>query len=167
MEVVIEEFDELSLNPVDQFETFTAGNDWPSIRVSDDEMGLSISGSWCDYHLTVSWQPIVETVQIACALEIEVPDERFSELRELICRINEHLGFGHFDLWSEDRAVVFRVAMPLHGIGEIMPEQCDMLLRTAIEACERNYPAFQFLLWEDKSVTEALAASMFETAGTA
>jgi hypothetical protein len=41
------------------------------------------------------------------------------------------------------------------------------LLNIAVEACNRHYQAFQFVLWAGKSPAEALAASMFETAGEA
>jgi hypothetical protein len=40
-------------------------------------------------------------------------------------------------------------------------------LRLAVEACERYYPAIQFVLWAGKSAEEAIAAAMFETQGNA
>jgi hypothetical protein len=36
-----------------------------------------------------------------------------------------------------------------------------------LDACERYYQAFQFVLWAGKSATEALDAVMFETSGQA
>ncbi|MGV8841182.1 MAG: YbjN domain-containing protein, partial [Bauldia sp.] len=36
-----------------------------------------------------------------------------------------------------------------------------------IEACERYYQAFQFVVWAGKTAAEALATVMFETVGEA
>ena len=37
----------------------------------------------------------------------------------------------------------------------------------AIHACERYYPAFQFVVWAGKSAPEAMSAAMFDTEGEA
>jgi hypothetical protein len=41
------------------------------------------------------------------------------------------------------------------------------MLVGAIHACERYYPAFQFVVWAGKSASEAMSAAMFDTAGEA
>ena len=40
-------------------------------------------------------------------------------------------------------------------------------LKTAVAACDRYFPAFQYVLWAGKSAREALATALFETAGEA
>src|ERR1700752_4213670 len=45
--------------------------------------------------------------------------------------------------------------------------QCEALFKVALEACERYYQAFQFVVWAGKESSEALASSMFETEGRA
>jgi hypothetical protein len=40
-------------------------------------------------------------------------------------------------------------------------------LRGALEACERYYQSFQFVVWAGKSSEDALAATMLETEGQA
>ena len=47
------------------------------------------------------------------------------------------------------------------------PAQCEALLRVALEACERYYQSFQFVVWAGKESREALVSSMFETEGRA
>ena len=37
----------------------------------------------------------------------------------------------------------------------------------ALDACERYFPAFQFVVWAGKTAREAIDAAMFETAGEA
>ena len=45
--------------------------------------------------------------------------------------------------------------------------QCEAVLSTALDACERYYPAFQFVVWAGKTARQALDAAMFNTVGHA
>jgi len=74
---------------------------------------------------------------------------------------------GHFDLWTQDGIVMYRHALVLAGGVAASSRQCESLLGTALDACERYFPAFQFVVWAGKSAREALESAMFETAGEA
>ena len=41
------------------------------------------------------------------------------------------------------------------------------MLRVAVEACERYFQAFQFVIWAGKRAREALDCVLFETEGEA
>jgi hypothetical protein len=41
------------------------------------------------------------------------------------------------------------------------------MLGSALDTCERYYPALQFVVWAGKSAREAVDAVMFETCGKA
>ena len=84
----------------------------------------------------------------------------------LIAQINEQLWFGHFDLWTIEGLVMFRHALLLNG-SLATPRQCEAMLKAALEACERYYQAFQFVVWAGKESREALVSTMFETEGQA
>ncbi|MEO1266270.1 MAG: hypothetical protein AAFV26_11255, partial [Pseudomonadota bacterium] len=60
----------------------------------------------------------------------------------------------------------FRHGLPLAG-SEVSVRQCEALMKAALEACERYYQAFQFVVWAGKESREALVSSMFETEGQA
>ena len=45
--------------------------------------------------------------------------------------------------------------------------QAQVAVEAAVEECDRFYPAFQFVLWGDKTPAEALASSMVDAAGEA
>jgi hypothetical protein len=81
--------------------------------------------------------------------------------------INEQLWIGHFDLWSSDSVVMFRHALLLAGGAVPTHPQCATMMKTAVDACERYFQAFQFVLWAGKSAREALDAVLFETEGEA
>ena len=45
--------------------------------------------------------------------------------------------------------------------------QCETMLRVSVEACERYFQAFQFVIWAGKTAREALDCALFETEGEA
>ena len=96
-----------------------------------------------------------------------MPDNRRVEVLKLLSIVNEQLWVGHFDLWSDENMVMFRHALLLAGGANASGRQCEAQLERAVDAVERYYPAFQFVIWACKSAREAVDAAMFETAGEA
>jgi hypothetical protein len=154
-------------NPVDVIEQIAALRDWAFERAADDEISVAVGGGWCEYHVSFSWMEEKEAVHLACAFDLKVPEARQLEVMRLLSGVNEQLWIGHFDLWGKEGIVMFRQAMLLSGGAEPTSAQIEKLLVTAIEACERYFQAFQFVVWAGKTAQEALQSVMFETAGTA
>lgn len=153
------------MDPIDLIEQIVAANDWPSDRAGDGELSVAVNGSWCDYHFGFSWREPERALQLTLAFDMRVPPARQAQIYELLGLINEQLWLGHFDLWSDDGAILFRHAS-LMG-DSVSMNVCEELIDIAISTCERFYPAFQFVLWGGKSAIEALAASLIETVGEA
>ena len=63
--------------------------------------------------------------------------------------------------------MVFRHALPMIGRSDIAPGEIQSLLAAAMDAADRFYPAFSFLLKDGKDAEEAAFAALFETAGEA
>jgi hypothetical protein len=57
--------------------------------------------------------------------------------------------------------------MLLAGGAQPNDAQCEAIMANALEACERYYQAFQFVVWAGKTTTEALEGAMFDTQGEA
>lgn len=91
---------------------------------------------------------------------------RLPEIYRLVAQINEQLWLGHFDVWTQDGLIMFRQGLMLNG-AVATPRQCEALLKAALEACERYYQAFQFVVWAGKESREALVSTMFQTEGQA
>ena len=86
---------------------------------------------------------------------------------ELLALVNQRIWLGHFEVWADDGELVFRHALSLpHGERPTLAQAASMI-DAAVEAADRFYPAFDFLLKGSKSPEEAMAACMFETAGVA
>jgi hypothetical protein len=153
-------------NPVDMVEHIATVHDWTFERSAPDELTLSITGAWCDYHVSLNWRDDLEALHLACAFDCKVSKARLGEVYRLIALINEQLWLGHFDLWKDDGLLLYRHGLLLAG-ATTHAGQCEALLRAALEACERYYQSFQFVLWAGKSPEDALAATLLETQGQA
>lgn len=154
-------------HPVDVVEHLAATNDWAFDRDDEDEISISVSGAWTDYHIAFTWLRDLETLHISCAFDFKANDRRRAEIKALIAAINEQLWVGHFDLWPKEGVVMHRHGLLLRGGAQPTDSQCAALLDNALATCERYYQAFQFVLWAGKSAPEALAAAAFETVGEA
>lgn len=155
------------INPLDVVERVASINDWSFERAGDDEITILINGRWTDYQVSFTWMDDIEALHLACAFDLKVPERRRAEVQRLISYINEQMWVGHFDLWPADGMVMFRHALLLAGGVEASGKQCEAVLGTALEACERYFPAFQFVLWAGKPAREALEAAMVQTSGEA
>jgi hypothetical protein len=158
---------ERQAHPVDVIEHVAALEDWSFERSGDDEITVSIAGSWCDYHVSVSWMEDVEALHLACAFDLKVSDQRRAEVMRLLAIVNEQMLLGHFDLWSGEGVVMYRHALLLTGGIEPSARQIGAMLVGAIESCDRYYQAFQFVVWAGRSAQEALEGALFETVGNA
>jgi hypothetical protein len=154
-------------NPLDVVERIAAINDWSFERAGDDEITILVTGRWTDYQLSYTWMGDIEALHLACAFDLKVPERRRAEAQALITLINEQLWVGHFDLWIKEGMVMYRHALVLAGGVAASGRQCEALLSTALDACERYFTAFQFVVWAGKDAKEALAAAMFDTSGEA
>lgn len=153
-------------NPVDLVEQVASVHDWPTERTNEDELTMTIAGTWADYHVSLNWRTDLESLHIACAFDFKVPDTRIGEIYRLVAQINEQLWLGHFDIWASEGLIMYRHGLMLNGSIATL-SQCEALMRTALEACERYYQAFQFVVWAGKDSRHALASAMFETEGRA
>ncbi len=89
-----------------------------------------------------------------------MPDTRLAEVYKLVAQINEQLWLGHFDVWREEGLIMYRQGLMLNG-AMATTGQCEALLRAGLEACERYFQAFQFVVWAGKDSRHALSSIMF------
>jgi hypothetical protein len=154
-------------NPLAVVEDIASDNNWPFERSGEDEVTIVSTGAWTDYQLSFTWMNEIEALHLACAFDMKIPSQRRSEVQRLIAAINEQLWIGHFDIWIHTGMIMYRQALVLPGGVTASATQCQAMLAGAIHACERYYPALQFVVWAGKSAPEAMSAAMFDTVGEA
>ena len=114
-----------------------------------------------------SWREEAQVLQIGAPLELKVPAKRAAEVHKLLALVNERLWIGHFDLWADDGGLIYRNGAVLAEGQGMAPGQAEILLRGAMEAFDRFYPAFNYVIWGGKSAEEAMTASILEPMGSA
>ena len=154
-------------NPLEHVEMLAASNDWPLARTGEDEAQLAVSAGDTGLQLTVNWREDTESLYVASMFDLKIPAARAAETARLVQQINERLLLGHFDFWRADGLVLYRNGLLLTGGARATEAQCESLITLALQACQRYYPAFQFVIWAGKTAGEAIAACLFETAGEA
>ena len=154
-------------NSLDVVEHMASGNSWPFERSGEDEIALVVTGRWTNYQLSFTLMRDIEALHLACAFDMKVPDARLTDVQKLIALINEQSWIGHFDVWTQTGVIMFRHALVLAGGVAASSRQCEAVFGTALDSCERYFPAFQFVIWAGKSAREAMDSAMFETAGEA
>ena len=164
---IIEIAREQSNHPLEVVERLASGNNWPFERAGEDEIALVVTGRWANYQISFTWMNDIEALHLACAFDMKVPEQRLAEVQQLVGLINEQLWIGHFDVWTQNGVVMFRHALVLAGGVAASGRQCEAVLGTALDACERYFPAFQFVIWAGKPAREAMDSAMFETSGQA
>src|ERR1043165_8376878 len=158
---------ESPINPLGVVEDIATDNNWAFERSGEDEVTIVSRGNWTDYQLSFTWMAEIEALHLACAFDMKIPPARRSEVQRLIAAINEQLCGGHSDLWTHTGMIMHRQALVLRGNLRASTAQCESMLTGAIHACERYFPAFQFVGWAGKTTAQAVDAAVFDTGGGA
>ena len=153
--------------PVDMLAAVFDAHGWPCEFVNDDEVCGEIPGSWTTYQLRGIWRHEDRVLQLLCLPEVRVADAKLRPAYELVALVNEQLWLGHFDIWSQGGVLLYRHGLMLGEDGMLGLGVAQAALEHAISECDRFYPAFQFVLWGDKSPRDALDAALVDAVGEA
>ena len=157
---------ELGLDPLDVVEHVLAAENLTFDRTEDGDLAFALAGDWKDYELWFAWRPEGDCLQLCLSMDLTVPAELRAGAQDLIAQVNPRVWLGHFELW-EDGEVIFRHGMALMTGEQPSLAQAAAMIDVAVEAADRFFPAFDFLVQGAKSPSEAIAACMFETMGEA
>jgi len=162
-----EQFMQEDLHPIDIVEHLAEHHDWDFDRIGDDQIAMAVEGLWRTYSITLAWSPFDETLRMVCTFEMEPPEEKLSVLYHMLNDVNDQCWAGAFTFWDEQKLMVYRYGLVMTGAQAVSPDQVDTLIRAAVANCERFYPAFQLVVWGDRTSSEALQAAIAEAYGRA
>ena len=155
------------IHPIDIVEHLASVNEWDFDRVSDEQIAMAIEGIWKTYSLSLAWSGQDETLRSICTFEMDLPSEALPQLYEALDHANDMCWTGAFTYWREQKLMVFRYGLNLVGGASASPDQIDAMVHTAVQACERFYPAFQLVAWSGHSPAEAMRVALTEAYGRA
>ena len=153
--------------PVEMLVQLFEARGWPCDFISEDEISGEIQGSWANYQVRAIWRAEDRVLQLLCLPDVRVPQTKRREMFELLALVNEQLWLGHFDIWSNGGVLLYRHGMMLGDDGLLSLGQAQAVVEAAVSECDRFYPAFQFVLWGDKSPADALDSALVDPAGEA
>ena len=155
------------LHPIDIVEHLAEFREWEFDRVTDDQIAMAVEGQWRTYSITLAWSASEETLRLICTFEMEPPEDKLPALYEALNSTNDLCWAGAFTYWRAQRLMVWRHGLMLSGGQPVGPEQVDHLIRAAVAASERFYPAFQLVCWGDRTPENALQVAIAEAYGRA
>ena len=156
-----------SLNPIDIVEDVIHAKKWTFSRADDYELVAEISSQWCQYRLYFTWSEQIKAISFTITFDLKFPQKKSKQAHELLALINEKLWIGHFDITAKNGIPAYRyTVLSLHE-NEMLHHQLEDLVDISIYECEKYYPAFQLVLFEDIEPSNALSVSTLDTIGRA
>ena len=162
-----EQYLEEDIHPIDIVEHLAEHHDWDFERIADDQIAMAVEGQWRTYSITLAWSGYDETLRLICTFEMEPPADKLPQLYEGLNAVNDQCWAGAFSYWAEQQLMVYRYGLVLAGGNVASPEQIDTLITAAVLSAERYYPAFQLMVYSDKTPREALQVAIAEAYGRA
>ena len=153
-------------DPLDVVEHVLNAENLPFDRTDDGDLAFALAGDWKDYELWFAWRPEADCLQLCLSIDQQVTEEQRPAAFELVSTLNQRVWLGHFEVW-DDGEIIFRHSMALMTGERPSLAQAAAMIDVAMEAADRFYPAFDFLVRGSKSAADAVAACMFETVGEA
>ena len=155
------------LNPIDIVEEVIHGKKWSFSRSDDHELVADITSKWCQYRLYFTWSEQIRAISFTVTFDIRFPQSKYRSAHELLALINEKLWIGHFDITKKNGIPAYRHTVLSLPENEMLQHQLEDLIDIAIYECEKYYPAFQLVLFDDSLPSSALSVSTFHTIGSA
>ena len=161
------DIDSISLNPIDIVEDIIHQKKWNFSRAADHELVAEIASHWCSYRLYFNWSEKINALSLSITFDICFPETKLRKAYELLGLINENLWIGHFDITSNNGIPAFRHTILSNSQNDILHKKFEDLVDIGIYECEKFYPSFQQVLFENIEPKEAIKFSKFEIIGRA
>ena len=159
--------DNLPLNPIDIVEDVIYEKKWNFSRADDYELVADISSKWCQYRLYFTWSENVRAMSFTITFDLKFPESKLLNAYELIGLINEKLWIGHFDITSKNGIPAFRHTILYSSDNDFLHKKLENLVDIAIYECEKYYPSFQQVLFDEIEPSRSLVFANFEVLGSA
>ena len=161
------DIENLPLNPIDIVEEVIYEKKWSFSRADEYELVADISSKWCQYRLYFTWSENIRAISFTITFDLKFPQNKIIKAYELIGLINEKLWLGHFDITSKNGIPAFRHTILSNADSDFLHKKLENLVDIAIYECEKYYPSFQQVLFDQIEPSESLLFTNFEVLGSA
>ena len=157
----------LNQNPIDIIEDVIHSKKWAFSRAANHELVAEITTENCQYRLYFSWSEQIKAINFIVTFDLKFPQYKSKHAYELLARINEKLWIGHFDITCKNGIPAYRHTVFEPHENQMLYNQLEDLVDIAIYECEKYYPAFQLVLFEDRQPKKALELCTIDVLGRA
>lgn len=150
-------------NPLDIAENIIMDRDWVFDRTDESELVTEVAGTWAQYRMWLTWQPMFNGLTLSCTVDTKIPKRAQPRVQQLVAMVNEKIWLGHFELPTQETGILFRYSLLLREGAATTGEHMQELFDIAIQEWDRFYPAMQAVIWGGKLPAEAIEMAMFDT----
>ena len=161
------DIENLPLNPIDVVEEVIYQKKWSFSRADEYELVADISSKWCQQRLYFTWSENIKAISFTITFDLKFPQNKIGKAYELIGLINEKLWLGHFDITSKNGIPAFRHTILSNADSDFLHEKLENLVDIAIYECEKYYPSFQQVLFDELEPSKSILFANFEALGSA
>ena len=161
------EIENISLNPMDIVEEVIYQKKWNFSRAADHELVAELASNWCQYRLYFYWSEQIKAINLTITFDLKFPKFKEKKAYELLARINEKLWIGHFDITSKNGIPAYRNTVLEPNTNQLLFNQMEDLVDIAVFECEKYYPAFQLVLFDEIDPKAALDLCVKDVLGRA
>ena len=161
------EIENIPVNPIDVVEDVIYQKKWNFSRADDHELVAEIASQWCLYRLYFNWSENIKAISFTVTFDIKFPQNKLSKAYELLGLINENLWIGHFDITNKNGIPAYRHTVLSSSNNDFLHKKLEDLVDISIYECEKYYPSFQQVLFDEMPPMEALKFSNFDIIGRA
>jgi len=161
------EIENIPVNPIDVVEDVIYQKKWNFSRADEHELVAEISSQWCQYRLYFNWSEKISAMSFTVTFDLKFPQNKLPKAYELLGLINEKIWIGHFDITNKNGIPAYRNTVLSSGNNDFLHKKLEDLVDIGIYECEKYYPSFQQVLFEEQTPLDALRLSNFDIIGRA
>ena len=161
------DIENIPLNPIDIVEEVIYEKNWSFSRADDHELVADISSKYCQYRLYFTWSENIRAISFTITFDLKFPQTKILKAYELIGLINEKLWIGHFDITKNNGIPAYRHTVLSFSDNDLLHKKLEDLVDIAIYECEKYYPSFQQVLFDELLPQDAIKFSNFDIIGRA
>tara|TARA_Y100001970_G_C14234567_1_gene860946 strand:+ start:904 stop:1392 length:489 start_codon:yes stop_codon:yes gene_type:complete len=161
------DLENLILNPIDIVEEVIYEKKWSFSRADEYELVADMASKCCQYRLYFTWSENIRAISFTITFDLKFPQLKIIKAYELIGLINEKLWLGHFDITSKNGIPAFRHTILSNSDNDFLHKKLENLVDIALYECEKYYPAFQHVLFDEIEPSESISFTNFEVLGSA
>ena len=154
-------------HPIDALELIAHEENWEFVRDEDNEIIVTIDGSWKIYSVTARWDVSRNLLKTICSFEMMPPSKKLVKLYETINLVNGSDVDGAFTYESCQKIMNYYTNILFSDELIISNTELRDWMKSSVETTEKFYPTFQKSCWGEVMPKDAMSAAFGKTAGHA